>query len=92
MSKATAREFLAQTRKDDALRAGFEQQGSLDAIVAYAGENGYEFSPTDFHEGAMEVFEENDIELTEEQLEAAAGGLSVTIWNCGQCCSEAEQL
>ncbi|NJN55164.1 MAG: Nif11-like leader peptide family natural product precursor, partial [Anaerolineae bacterium] len=89
MSKETVYEFLSQTRVDETLRSGFESQGNLDDIVAYAGKNGYEFSATEFHEGAMEVFEENDVELTEEQLEAAAGGLlSITIWNCGQSCGD----
>ena len=93
MSKETAREFLRQTRVDEELRAGFESREDLNDIVVYAGENGYEFTPEELHESAMEIFEENDIELTEEQLEAAAGGVvTITIWNCGQCCDAEETL
>lgn len=94
MSKETARDFLRQTRVDESLREGFESQKSMEEIVAYAGENGYEFTTDELHESTMEIFEENDIELTEEQLEAAAGGMSVlciaTTWNCGSSAPPAD--
>lgn len=82
MSKEIAREFLHKTREDETLREGLESQTTLDDVVAYAGENGYEFTTEEFHESTMEIYEENGVELTEEQLESAAGGVSIiiTVW------------
>ena len=88
MSKETAREFLRQTRIDEELREGFESQKTLDSIVAYASENGYEFTTEELHETTMDIYEQEGVELTEEQLESAAGGYCCmctvsTTWNCG---------
>ena len=67
-SQVTADPTLRQEMTDALSAGGTKKTASVDEVVAFAKTRGYEFSPSEV---------QANIELTEGQLEAGAGGAAV---------------
>ena len=80
MSQKSLEEFLEKVGSDDELRGSIESQLdndgniSVDALIAFGADNGCDFTVDDL-EGAAE--------LSDEELDGVAGGISVVIVGTG---------
>ena len=80
LQEADLARFLSRMREDAGLRDRVSQCAGLEAIVdtlvALAAENGLYFAASTVHAALANTRAANDGELTDEQLEAVAGGAS----------------
>jgi len=75
MSMEALREFLKKASQDDELQKKVEEyigdEAGPDRFVALGQEHGFEFSP---REAVYHLYELQNAELSDEQLESVAGG------------------
>ena len=69
MSKENLERFMAQVADSEELQARIGEEIDADALIALGAEHGCEFSAEDLAA---------DAELSDEQLEAVAGGFTVS--------------
>ncbi len=74
MSKENAYQFMEKAYNDEGLQKELQSQTSLDAVVVRASEAGYDFTAQELQETAPRFYEDHGVELSEDQLEDAAGG------------------
>jgi predicted ribosomally synthesized peptide with nif11-like leader len=86
MSVESAVQFLEAAWNNEDLKDNVWNQNNLQEIMAVAAENGYEFAEDEFFEAQLEIVDRYDIQLTEEALQSAAGGVGGI--NCGQSCHD----
>lgn len=87
MSVENAVEFLETAWKNRNMKDKVWDTKNLSEIMSLALESGYEFNEDEFYIAQLEIVDRYDIQLTEEMLQTAAGGISVGI-NCGQNCHD----
>jgi predicted ribosomally synthesized peptide with nif11-like leader len=87
MSTESAVQFLEETWNNADLKDKVREQNSVSEIMEVASQTGYDFTEEEFYEAQMEIVDRYDIELNEEALEAAAGGV-VLLSNSGQNCCD----
>ena len=95
MSTQNAVQFLEAAWKDEDLMNRVRGQKSAEDVISIASEEGYEFSADEFQEAQIEIVDKYDIELSEEALEGAAGGICSVLSNTGQndcSCSHKEAI
>ena len=78
MSKERAREFLLKLRTDKELVSKIKD-AYAEGICKVAGEAGFDFSKAELEEAVGELKKNLSGELADEDLEAAAGGLALSI-------------
>jgi predicted ribosomally synthesized peptide with nif11-like leader len=92
MSVESAVQFLEAAWSDEELKDTVWNQNNLQEIIAVAAGKGYDFAENEFYEAQLEIVDRYDIQLTEEALQSAAGGLGIVYnsggINCGQNCHD----
>jgi predicted ribosomally synthesized peptide with nif11-like leader len=89
MSTESAVQFLEAAWSDEELKTKVREQSNLSEIMEVASKTGYDFTEEEFYEAQLEIVDRYDIELAEEALDAAAGGLAIVlISNSGQNCCD----
>ncbi len=81
MSRESAYQFMEKAYNDHEFRQGLQSQASMEDIVACATQVGYEFTAQELQEVAGQFYESHGIELSEDQLEDAAGGIAIATTN-----------
>jgi len=75
MSQQIAGEFIQKVQTDEALRAEIIALGQdMDGVVALGAQHGYSFSAADLQAAISSSGYASEGELSDEQLEAVAGG------------------
>ncbi len=87
MSTENAVQFLEAAWNSEDLKDKVRDQSNLEEIMGVASQAGYEFTEEEFYAAQLEIVDRYDIELSEEALEAAAGGV-VVLSNTGQNCCD----
>jgi predicted ribosomally synthesized peptide with nif11-like leader len=77
MSLQSAYKFVEKAYKNEELKDEVQTLESLERVAAFAVDEGYDFTAEELKESALKFYEDHDIELSEEELEAAAGGVVV---------------
>ena len=77
MSVKNAVKFLEEVYQDEAKQKDLVNSTTADEVIAYATDAGYDFTIEELEEGQEQFYDTHDIELDEEELEAAAGGVVV---------------
>ena len=77
MSSESAYKFMEQAYNDETFRKELQKEGNVDGLVARAREAGYDFTAQELQSTAIQFYEDKGIELSEDQLEAAAGGVII---------------
>jgi predicted ribosomally synthesized peptide with nif11-like leader len=75
MAKNNVHQLLADAQTREDLQKMFDGVTDVSEITRLAGEAGYEFTADEFREGSAEFYEEHEVELSDEMLEAVAGGV-----------------
>lgn len=90
MSTESAVQFLEAAWNNEDLKDKVWNQKNLKEIIAIAAERGYQFAEDEFYEAQLEIVDRYDIQLTEEALQSAAGGVVMNSGgiNCGQNCHD----
>ena len=90
MSIESAVQFLEAAWNDEELKDRVWNQKDLKEIISVAAENGYQFAEDEFYSAQLEIVDRYDIQLTEEALQSAAGGVVLNSGgiNCGQNCHD----
>jgi predicted ribosomally synthesized peptide with nif11-like leader len=77
MSKERAIAFLENVAQDEGKQKEVVGKSTVDEVVAYAANQGYNFTPVELQMAQKEFYETHDIELDEDALESVAGGVVV---------------
>ena len=84
MSIASAKDFYQRMSEDDAFRTPFEALSTKEERQQLIKDAGYDFTADEWQQAMIEIQDTNsDEELSEEALEAIAGGVAAiygTIW------------
>lgn len=80
MSVQSAKDFLKKLEAEPDLHAKFKQAPNPEARQEMAKEAGFEFTSDEVKQAAAELAAAAGRELTEEQLQAVAGGHCWTQW------------
>ncbi|MCF2147142.1 Nif11-like leader peptide family RiPP precursor [Desmonostoc muscorum LEGE 12446] len=78
MSKETVRGFFKVAENDEVLQEKLKAGNSSTSIIQMANERGYQFTTEELQVFMQEVTAA-DAELSEDELEAVAGGLKIKI-------------
>ncbi len=74
MSADSAYQFMEKAYSDPKWRAELQKETDVDGLVAKGKAAGYNFTPDELRSAATKFYEDKGIELSDDQLEAAAGG------------------
>lgn len=77
MSIQKANDFLEDVYQDEARRQEIVNKTTVDEVIDYANEQGYEFTAAELQQAQKQFYETHDVELDMEALEAVAGGVVV---------------
>ena len=75
MSEEQLAALLAKLKDDEGLQEKLKGAGDLDAAIALAKEAGFDVSKADYLRNQAK----QTLELSDEELERAAGGMNITI-------------
>lgn len=74
MSKQTFIDFCTKASEDSALEQQLSSADAVNKIVALGAANGFTFTEEDVKNGAQELAEASEKELSEDQLTSVSGG------------------